>query len=88
MNNTVNIPKTKQEAVKLLKEGLDKDRLNYIKKLNKENLISLHFSLGMAIRNNFKLWEENSELLLSLGGGHPDDVSMEIINALWEDLNK
>ena len=52
----------------------------------KEDLIKLHFSLGMAIRNAFDLHVPWSKLLASCGVVHPDDASGVIIRALWRRL--
>lgn len=44
----------------------------------------------MFIRNEFGLWGANSKLLESFNSGfiHADDVSMDIIKALWEKLQE
>ena len=55
--------------------------------LQEDDLIYLHFSLGMAIRNAFGLHHADSKLLASCNTViHPDDVSELIIKALWEQL--
>jgi len=62
--------------------------------MSKDNLVDLHFSLGMYIRNSFKLWAGNSELLelcRSLSGKeylHIDDASLIIIKELWKKLQE
>jgi len=57
--------------------------------MRKEELISLHFTLGLDIRNRDGLWSGNESLVLSACGTpcHPDDASMRIIEALWRQLN-
>ena len=60
-----------------------KDRL---RKDEKKDLIQYHFGWGMGIRNSFGLWQGNTKLLESCGGGkriHPRDCSMIIIEAVW-----
>jgi len=55
--------------------------------MQEDDLINLHFSLGIEIRNAFGLHDQDSPLLKSLGlFVHPDDVSMVIINALWKKI--
>ena len=57
--------------------------------MQEDELIDLHFSLGTDIRNSFDLHNQDSPLIKSLGYFvRPDDVSMEIINALWKNLSK
>ncbi|WP_431065683.1 DUF6794 domain-containing protein [Methylotuvimicrobium sp.] len=51
-----------------------------------DDLIDLHFSLGLAIRNAFGLHEPGSKLLASCGTSHPNDASGVIISALWRAL--
>ena len=58
----------------------------------KEKLVSYHTSLGRSIRNEFKLWETNWTPDIQNGVDyspeHPDQVSMEIIETVWEKLHK
>ena len=44
----------------------------------------LHLSVGMGIRNRFKLWGGNAELMKSCGVTHPDNCSGIIIGRLWD----
>jgi hypothetical protein len=52
------------------------------------DLIRFHFGWGMGIRNAFGLWQGNTQLLESCGGGHPDDASSVIIRAVWKRLQE
>ena len=54
--------------------------------MQEEDLMDLHFSLGMAIRNVFGLHEPGRKLLASCGVEHPDDASGVIISELWREL--
>ena len=47
------------------------------KELKQEDLIGHHLTVGMAIRNEFGLWTGNTP-----EGMHPDDYSMEIMEAV------
>ncbi len=73
-----------QTIISLLPE---KDRL-LIKATKKEDLILYHHGWGTGIRNSLGLWRGNQKLLLSACGKpcHPDDASMKIIEAVWENL--
>jgi hypothetical protein len=55
----------------------------------KEDLIVYHMRLGMAIRNEFGLWDGNPALMESACNApcQPDDASMVIIERTWERLH-
>jgi hypothetical protein len=61
-----------------------------IKLTTEENMISLYFDLGVGIRNRYGLWRGNDKLIFSACGSpcHPDDASMKIIGAVWQELHK
>ena len=64
---------------------LDDEQKIDIATLQEDDLIYLHFSLGMAVRNAFGLHHVDSKLLASCDTAtHPDDVSGVIIKVLWE----
>lgn len=94
MNENNDIPATIEEAVNRLLSDLSIESKQQIKESNKDELINFHFGLGMTIRNQFKLWEENSDLLndcKKISGGQfvmVDDASEIIIKALWERLQE
>ena len=85
-------PKTKAEAVVLLKQKMKKEDLAELAATSKNQLIGkYHFGLGTYIRNAFGVWRGNKDLWNDITGGksmHPDDLSSVIIEALWEDLQK
>jgi len=83
-----NMPKTITEALHCLMTRLsDEDKIK-MKTAKKEDLVMLHFGLGMYIRNEFGLSKGNKELLESCGSEsmHPDDASSVIMKKLWETL--
>lgn len=77
-----NIPANLDEAVSLLESGLStRDR----KAIAESSPHDWHFSVGMHLRNTWKLWEPQSPLSLwfgKLGIYHADDMSGIIIKAL------
>jgi len=83
LNNIIEHPKTVDEAVKRLLVILTDDEKWEIKTMAKDDLIFLHFSLGIQIRNAFGLNSGNTTLLNSRC---PDDVSIEVIEVLWKRL--
>ena len=73
------IPKNLEEAIKYLDKELSQEDKDY---LIENGAISVHHSLGRWIRNNWNLWNDESEIkesLLKLGYSHPDDMSNYII---------
>ena len=48
-------------------------------------LISYHHGWGTSIRNDYNLWR-NTDLVKAAGAAHPDDASMLIIKAVWQEL--
>jgi hypothetical protein len=82
-------PETVDEAVERLMTILDGEQKIAIAVMQKEDLVDLHFSLGLAIRNASGLHERGSKLLASCKNNelynsvHPDDASRVIMDALW-----
>ncbi|MDD5493537.1 MAG: hypothetical protein PHG36_02525 [Dehalococcoidia bacterium] len=81
-------PDTIAEAVDRLMMILDGEQKIALTVMRENELIDLHFSLGMSIRNVFRLHVPGSKLLASCGVGHPDDASGVIIQALWVKLTR
>ena len=77
---------------------LSPDQLDAIRHMSEGELITLHFGLGMYIRNGFGLWQRNDDLLESCCSEiddpwlrrivmhEPDKASEVIVKALWERL--
>ena len=49
------------------------------------SLINFHHGWGTRIRNDYNLWR-NAALVKATGAAHPDDASMLIIKAVWQEL--
>jgi hypothetical protein len=79
-------PETVDEAVDRLMAVLEDEHKAVIASLREEDLIDLHFDLGLAIRNAFGLHEPGSKLLASCGVAQPDDAADTIIQVLWRTL--
>ena len=80
----IKTPETVNDAVDLLMRILTDEQKNEIAALQEDNLIDLHFGLGLAIRNAFGLHDLNSKLLAGCGTKHSDDAAGVIIDFLWE----
>ena len=79
-------PRTVQEAVRLLQRLVPEPEQAKIAAMSEDELINLHFGLGMWIRNNLGLWEPSSVLVWATGAAEPDDASTVIIKAFWQRL--
>jgi len=79
---------TEDEIVNdLFKTRLSKEDLNYINEIPMEDVIRLHFSTGMWIRNTYGLWlEENpyTQFNDARADDFPDQVSHRILEKLWK----
>lgn len=62
---------------------LDGEHKVVIASMREDELIDLHFGLGLSIRNAFGLHESDSKLLADCGVEHPDDAAGTIIKVLW-----
>jgi len=82
----IKTPETVNDAVDLLMRILTDEQKNEIAALQEDDLIDLHFGLGLAIRNAFGLHDIGSKLLAYCGTKHPDDAAGVIIKKLWEQL--
>ena len=85
-NKLVGQPETVADAVKLLLSVLNNEQKSNIAAMKEDDLIDLHFSLGLAIRNAFRLHDLGSKLIADCGVVHPDDASGVIIKILWKKL--
>src|SRR5271165_4440286 len=93
-------PQTVSEAVDRLLGNMSTADREEFQGLSEDDLITLHFGMGMGIRNQFGLWEGNDALLgdcaeASGRGGefswlsiHPEDASTIILTALWRGLQE
>ena len=79
-------PETVDEAVELLMTVLEDRHKMLLAIMREDELIDLHFGLGLSIRNAFRLHDADSTLLRDCGSDNPDDTSAVIIKALWNKL--
>lgn len=87
--NQDKVPINLDDAVNILIQGLVDDDIKFLKDPN-FNPSQLHFSLGMALRNEWSLWEKDTILVTwfktNLGIEHADDISSIILDAVWRDV--
>jgi len=63
LQDNFKLPETVDEAVDRLMMVLDDEQKIALATLQEDDLINLHFSLGMAVRNAFGLHNADSRLL-------------------------
>ena len=84
-------PRHLYEAVEILVQSNKPEDLKEWAKIPEERAVGgLHFGAGMAMRNNWGLWEGKNELVTffhKLGITHPDDMSGIIHTTLHRKLN-
>jgi hypothetical protein len=83
-----NPPKTVAEAVHILKtRWLDADAEDWILRSPRETVgTRLHLPFGTGVRNEFKLWGGNPELMESCGVDDPESCSGVIFDRLWDSI--
>jgi hypothetical protein len=84
------IPKTLDECNTNLDTILDKMEIENIRNMKEDSLITLHFGLGLYIRNNWIRGNSKNELIEYFEKKeifHPDDISFIIINNYWHYLH-
>lgn len=86
LKNITEPPKTVAVAVKRLLAILTGEQKLMLALTPEDDLVDLHFTLGLAIRNAFGLHEPGNKLLVDCGTVHPDDASGVIIKELWKKL--
>ena len=86
-------PETVDEAVDRLMSEMNLKDLNKVARMSEDDLIDLHFTVGMWIRNNF-VYPRNDKLLQSCREVSRDkylhfaQMHMVIIRELWKKLQK
>ena len=84
-------PETVDEAVELLMSVMNLRDLNKLTQMEEDDLVTLHFSLGMWVRNNF-VYPRNDRLLESCREVSKDkylhwaQMHMVIVKELWKRL--
>ena len=81
-------PTSVEEAAFMLEGELAESEKAKIAAFEDEGALHiLHFTLGVFVRNHFRLWSEESQLMKNARmWAQPDAVSDDIIRALWRNL--
>ncbi len=91
--------KTLDEIVQAVFEDLQPSDFDVLKQVQRDDMIQFHHSVGMFIRNQYLLWDENNPLTMlnyepQVVNGmdenpkHPDAVSQEILRRVWDLANE
>jgi hypothetical protein len=83
LQDNARLPETVDDAIDRLMAILESEHKATTANLQEDDLIDLHYSLGMAIRNAFGLHKPHSKLLASCNVAHPDDAYGVLIKKLW-----
>lgn len=71
---------------------LSQRTMDEIRATPKDELVTLHHTLGRAIRNFYNLWSRPWKPKIKDGvdvsPDHPDAISMSVIEKVWEKLQK
>jgi len=85
-------PKNLEECLELLMQNSDKKSLNEWSETDEDSATAgIHHGLGTSIRNNWNLWNPDSELhkyFNTIGIAHADDMSGIIFDSLHRKINK
>jgi len=85
------IPKNLSESIVYLDCNMGDDfKLKFKTKPESKAISSLHFGLGMSIRNNWRLWDGENEIYNFFKNKeiyHPDDISSIILTSYHRKLN-
>lgn len=87
IQSNIRPPETVAEAAVRLMVILEDEHKAAIAAMQEDDLVDLHFGLGLAIRNAFGLHDSNRHLLTDCSVTHSDDAAGVIIRALWKQLN-
>ncbi len=86
----VYIPSDLEDCFRELNKMLSASAIEEIRTCEESGLSIYHFGLGMWMRNNWGLWNQEARLTLYfdiLGIQDADDVSSFILVSYWESLN-
>lgn len=86
--NSPQLPTSIDEAAELLELQMpEHERAELLAITDEIELMRLHFSLGIFVRNHFCLWSEDSELMKKADWSEDaDEISHQIIVSLWRKL--
>ena len=80
------LPTTVDGAVRLLMSMVEESEQTKIAAMDGDDIYTLHFGLGMWIRNHMGFYAGNAQLLQDSGETEPDDASMVIMCAFRDRL--
>jgi hypothetical protein len=82
------LPVTVADAIELMVAVIPKQVQDEIRDMKSEDVEKLHFSLGMWVRKNFKLWDKNTAIRKKIGTVSADNASSIIVWSFWNRLQE
>ena len=79
-------PTTVDGAVRLLMSMVEKSEQTKIAAMDIDDIYTLHFGLGVWVRNHMGLYAGNAKLLKDTRESEPDNASMVIMHAFRDRL--
>ena len=79
-------PTTVDAAVRLLLGLVEESEQAKIAAMDSDDIYTLHFGLGVWIRNHMGFYAGNAQLLKDTGESEPDEASMVILRAFRDRL--
>ena len=79
-------PTTVDAAVRLLMGMVEESEQAKIAAMDSDDIYTLHFGLGVWIRNHMGFYAGNAQLLKDTGESEPDEASMVILRAFRDRL--
>lgn len=83
------VPKDLDDASNVLVRTLKPDIADDIRRSSDSSMASYHFSLGLTVRNQWKLWNGSrlAHYFESHGVTDADDMSAQILQGVWRKLH-
>lgn len=80
------VPTTVDVAVRVLMQVVPDEEQRAIGRMSEDEMHVLSLGLGMWMRNAWKMWQGNEELIADTGALDPDGASAVIIRTFWTRL--
>jgi len=74
-----------EAAEQIIANNLDQETRDFLVQLNSTEVIQLHFTLGMYIRNNYEINFNDRDSFFPV---HRDDVSLMVLEEIHRQLNE
>ncbi|RIX59290.1 hypothetical protein D3P08_03805 [Paenibacillus nanensis] len=83
MVNRKRFSSVEEAADHIIANDIDQSTRDHVLQLDRGELISLHFTLGMYVRNNYEVTITDDDPMFPT---HPDDVSFKVLEEIHRKL--